>query len=111
MQKRAHFLTTIGIGLTGILMVFQESMAARALLLVPLLVLQHIAFIFFSKEYDALMVMQWKKKESRIKEADSKIKEGEQKVPEKKEDWEEVQKRRDFTGRSRGRVQRISELY
>ena len=111
MQKRAHFLITLGIGLTGVSMVFQESMAARALLLVPLLVLQHIAFIFFSKEYDALMVMQWKKKESRVKEAESKIKEAEQKAPEKKEGGEEVQTRRSFTGRSRGRVQRISELY
>ena len=51
----------------GLLMVYQKSIGARALLLIPILVLQKITLIVFSKEYDQLRIMQWKEKENKLK--------------------------------------------
>ena len=106
MNSKAHFLTTCAMAVIGLLMVYQKSIGARALLLIPILVLQQITLIVFSKEYDRLMILQWKEKENKLKKEESV-------QVERKNTPKQQEKPRAFSFRkeSHGRVERITDLY
>jgi len=103
-MQKAYFTTACSISLLGALMVYENSIAARALLLIPILLIQHFSFLVFSKRYDSAMMRQWKKKEAKL------VMQAPQVRP-KEEAVAEAPRKAVFTGDSMGRAERISELY
>lgn len=85
-------------------MVYENSIAARALMLIPMLLIQHFSFLFFSKEYDRAMMVQWKKREARLGRMEMEVQ------PQAEIAVKEARKA-SFTGNAIGRTERISELY
>jgi hypothetical protein len=103
-MQKSYFATACSISLLGALMVYANSVAARALLLIPLLLIQHFSFLFFSKRYDSAMMAQWKKKEAKLMHMAAPAQPKEGIAAEKTERYA-------FAGNARGRTERISELY
>jgi len=103
-MQKAYFATACSISLLGALMVYADSIAARALLLIPLLLIQHFSFLVFSKRYDSAMMAQWRKKEARL---------GRMGMPVQPQAGIAAKEPRkaSFTGNAIGRTERISELY
>ena len=103
-MQKAYFTTACSISLLGALMVYADSIAARALLLIPLLIIQHFSFLFFSKKYDSAMMLQWRKKEARMNRQASLAQPIEEAMAEEP-------RKAVFSGNASGRAERISELY
>lgn len=68
-----QFACFLAIAALLVLMVVEERVFVRALLVVPVLVLYVLSLVFFARDYDRMGMEQWKKKEERLwKEFNSK---------------------------------------
>lgn len=69
-----HFITEVLTALIILLIVMNDNMQHRALLMIPALALFHATLLIFGFEYDKMNAKQWKTREKRIIEKMSKKK-------------------------------------